>query len=78
MLKSQIWDLGGGSVSKNSPARTGDTGQTPRNIPHALEQLSPCTTATEARGPGARAPQEWPPSEKPAPRSGEWPPLAAT
>ena len=78
MLKSQIWDLGGGLVSKNSPARTRDTGRTPRKIPRALEQLSPCTTAAEARGPGAWAPQERPPSEKPAPRSGEWPPLAAT
>ena len=53
MLKSQIWDLGGGLVSKNSPARTGETGRTPRKIPRALEQLSPCTTAAEARGPGA-------------------------
>ena len=29
-----------------------------RKIPHAVEQLSPCTTATEARVPRARAPQQ--------------------
>ena len=47
LLKSQIWDFLGGSVNKNSPANSGDTDLIPRKIPHALEQLSPCTTATE-------------------------------
>ena len=36
---------------RNLPANAGDAGLTPglgTNIPHAMEQLSPCTTATEA------------------------------
>ena len=54
-------------------------------IPHAMEQLSPRATATEARVPGARAPQqEKPPqweahcSEKPVHRNDKQPPLTAT
>ena len=46
MLKSQIWDFPGGSVNKNSPADTGNTDLIPSKTPHALEPLSPCTTAT--------------------------------
>ena len=30
----------------------------PGRIPHAVEQLSPCATTTEARMPRARAPQQ--------------------
>ena len=30
----------------------------PERIPHATEQLSPCTTATEVRVPRARSPQQ--------------------
>ena len=39
----------GGSVAKNPPAKKGDPGSSPwsRKIPHAAEQLSPCTTTTE-------------------------------
>ena len=33
----------GGSVAKNLPAKAGDMGV----IPHAAEQLSPCTTTIE-------------------------------
>ena len=33
----------GSSVAKNLPAKAGDTGV----IPHATEQLSPCTTTAE-------------------------------
>ena len=46
MVKSQIWDFPGGSVNKNSPADTGNTDLIPSKTPHALEPLSPCTTAT--------------------------------
>ena len=39
----------GGTVVKNLPANAGDMGSIPwsRKIPHAMEQLSPCTTTTE-------------------------------
>ena len=37
----------GGPVIKNLPANAGDTGSIPRQIPHASDQLSQCTTATE-------------------------------
>ena len=50
----------GGAVVKNPPAKAGDTGSSPslRKIPHAAEQLSPCTTTTEALVPRACAPQQ--------------------
>ena len=39
----------GGAVVKNPPANAGDTGSSPGpgRFPHAVEQLSPCTTTTE-------------------------------
>ena len=40
----------GGPVVKNQPANAGDTGSIPSwgtKIPHAVEQLSLCTTTTE-------------------------------
>ena len=39
----------GGTVVKNPPANAGDTGSSPGpgRSPHAMEQLSPCATATE-------------------------------
>ena len=43
-------DFPGGAVGKNLPANAGDTGSsdlTVRKIPHAVEQLSLCATATE-------------------------------
>ena len=38
-----------GSVVKTLPASAGDVGSTPYSggIPHAVERLSPCATATE-------------------------------
>ena len=47
--KSIHRDFPGGSVVKNPPANAGDTGLIPwsRKIPHATQQLSPCTTTTE-------------------------------
>ena len=56
-LKMIGWGLPSGSVVKNSPANAGDTGSIPdlggiehvsEKIPHALEQLSPCTTTTDS------------------------------
>ena len=40
----------GGPVVKNSPSNAGDAGSIPgrgTKIPHATEQLSPCTTTTK-------------------------------
>ena len=38
----------GGAVVENPPANAGDMGSIPGpGIPHATEQLSPCTTTTE-------------------------------
>ena len=48
-----LWDFPGSAVLKNPPAYvdTGDTGTQVRSfvgkIPHAMEQLSLCTTTTE-------------------------------
>ena len=44
-------DFPGGSLYKNPPANTGDTGSIPGlgSFPHDMGQLSPCTTTTEAR-----------------------------
>ena len=52
-------DFPGGTVVKNPPANAGDMGSSlgPR-IPHAVEQLSLCTTTTEACAPRARASQQ--------------------
>ena len=36
-------DFSGGPVVKSSPALAGDMGLTPGKIPHATEELSPCT-----------------------------------
>ena len=47
------WDFPGGSVVKNMPWKTGDAGSIPgqgTNVPHATEQLSPCTSADELTG----------------------------
>ena len=43
-------DFPGGPVVKNPPANAGDIGSIPGSgkTPHAEEQLSPCTTTTEA------------------------------
>ena len=45
----EIWDFHGGAVVKNPPANAGDTrfGPWSGKIPHAMEQLSWCATATE-------------------------------
>ncbi|KAJ8794161.1 hypothetical protein J1605_003307 [Eschrichtius robustus] len=48
-------------------------------IPHAAEQLSPCTTTTEpARLEPVLRNKRGRDSERPAHRDEEWPPLAAT
>ena len=48
-IKSWDWGLPGGSVVKNLPVNAGDMGSIPslRKTPHAVEQLSLCTTTTE-------------------------------
>ena len=53
-ILKRFWDFPGGTVDKNPPANAGDRGFDPqsRKIPHATEQLSPCTTTIEtAPGP---------------------------
>ena len=50
------WDFPGGPVVKNLPSNTEDTGSIPgweTMIPHAVGQLSPCTSTME---PGALEP----------------------
>ena len=50
LLELTNGDFPGGSVVKNPPSNAGDMGSTPgwgTRIPHAMEQLSPCTTTTE-------------------------------
>ena len=45
---------------ENPPSNAGDAVSVPgwgTKIPHAVEQLSLCTTATEPTSPGARTPQ---------------------
>ena len=46
----QIEGFTGGSVVENPPANAGDTDSIcdPGKIPHALEQLRPCTTNIES------------------------------
>ena len=48
-LKYSLPGFPGGSLVKTPQANAGDTGSIPwsRKIPHAMEQLSLCTTATE-------------------------------
>ena len=51
--KENIWDFPGGPVVKNPPSNSGDAGPVPgqgTKIPHAVGQLSPCTTTTELVG----------------------------
>ena len=45
----QLWDFPGGTVVENLPANAGGHRFNPwsRKIPHATEELSPCTTTTE-------------------------------
>ena len=48
--KTDTWDFPGGPVVKNPPANAGDWRSIPgpeTKIPHALGQLSPCTTTSE-------------------------------
>ena len=48
--KCLLWDFPGGPVVKNPPANAGDWRSIPgpeTKIPHALGQLSPCTTTSE-------------------------------
>ena len=47
--KCLLRDFPGGTVVRNPPANAGGHGFEPwsRKIPHAAEQLSPCTTTTE-------------------------------
>ena len=54
------WGFPGGAVVKNPPANAGDHGFEPWSgkIPHAVEQLSPCATTTEACAPRACALQQ--------------------
>ena len=56
-LKGKVTDFPGGAVDKNPPAIQGTWRFKPfsRKIPHASEQLSPCTTTTEAHEPRACA-----------------------
>ena len=48
---------------KNQPANAGNMGfdPCPREIPHAVRQLSPCVTTTEPVHPRVHAPQDNPP-----------------
>ena len=50
MITTHTGDFSGGAVVKNLPANAGDTGSSsgPGRFPHAMEQLSPCATATES------------------------------
>ena len=44
-------------MTKNPPSNAGDMGSIPgwgTKIPHAMGQLSPCTTTTENLGPSTR------------------------
>ena len=56
-LKGKVTDFPGGAVDKNPPAIQGTWRFKlfSRKIPHASEQLSPCTTTTEAHEPRACA-----------------------
>ena len=43
----QFRDFLAGAVVRNPSASAGDMGSSPGKMPHAEEQLSPCTTTTE-------------------------------
>ena len=61
LKKKQVRDLPGGPVVKDPPFNAGDAGSVPgqgTKITHAMGQLSPCTTTTEAQAPRASTPQE--------------------
>ena len=48
--KYLLWDFPGGPVVKNPSANAGNSGSLPgpeTKIPHALGQVSPCTTTNE-------------------------------
>ena len=90
IFKCQFKGFPGGPVVKTTPANAGDTGfaSWSRKIPHAMEQLSPCTTtteptcratATEARVPQGLGSATKEPSAVRSPRpAARWqPPLAA-
>ena len=49
LKKKSHWDFPGGAVVKNPPANAGENKLVSWSgkIPHATEQLSPCTTTTE-------------------------------
>ena len=53
ILKFSSQDSPGSPVIKNPPVKAGDTGSIPGSgkIPHAMKQLSPCATTTEAHLP---------------------------
>ena len=60
IVKKNKQDFPGGPVIKNLPCNAGDVGSIPgqgTKIPHALEQLSLCATATEPTCSAACAPQ---------------------
>ena len=42
MFKNNDVGFPGGSMVKNTPANAGDMGLIPGQIPHVMEQLSPC------------------------------------
>ena len=66
-IKSEWGDFPGGAVVENPPANAGDTGSSPgpggSHMPRSdwarePQLLSPSATTTEARAPGAGAPQQ--------------------
>ena len=62
-------DFSGGPVVKNSPPNAGDVGWIPgqgTKIPHAAEQLSPHTAATQPPHSGTRVPQQGKPPQQEA------------
>ena len=79
-LKMNLGDFSCGPVVENLPANVRDTGSIPSGrIPHALGQLSPFATTTEA---WTQKPvlcnKKSHRSEKPEHQNEEWPPLTAT
>ena len=61
-LKYSLLGFPGGSLVKNPQANAGDTGSIPwsRKIPHAMEQLSPCTAMEPTRRSNWRLSEESP------------------
>ena len=73
-----LLEFPGGAVVKNPPCKAGDSGLIPAwgtRILHAVEQLSPCDTATEPAHSGARVPH--PESVRHSERA-RWPQLTST